>query len=83
MFNPKRKQTMPPSTPPTMTENSRKKQVNIRLSRTGRDLLAKIADRYGITHGNVIEMLLRSEAARLGIVTPKPSAHSPPPISPE
>lgn len=64
-----------------MTEDDhRKKQVNMRLSRTGRDLLAKIADRYGITHGNVIEMLLRAEAARIGVIPKSSTVISPPPF---
>lgn len=45
----------------------RKQQINVRLTPTARALLARIASTLGITHGNVIEMLIRAEASRLGL----------------
>lgn len=43
-----------------------KVQTNIRLTPTARKLLVRIASFWGVAQGDVIEILLRAEAARLG-----------------
>ena len=44
-----------------------KDQVNVRLTETAKKILVQLADVYGTAQGDVIEMLLRVEAARLGL----------------
>ena len=43
----------------------KKAQVNIRLTPTGRAILTQLSGVYGVSQGDVIEILLRMEAARL------------------
>jgi hypothetical protein len=40
-------------------------QVNIRLTPTAKRILVKLSDVYGVAQGDVLEILLRLEAARL------------------
>ncbi len=42
-----------------------KQQINVRLTPTAKRVLRMLTDVYGTAQGDVIEMLLRVEAARL------------------
>ncbi len=42
-----------------------KDQVNIRLTPTAKKILSQLSDVYGTAQGDVVELLLRIEAARL------------------
>lgn len=44
-----------------------KQQTNIRLTPTARRIMNDLTNVYGVSQGDVIEMLLRSEAARLAL----------------
>ncbi len=44
-----------------------KVQANIRLTPTAKKVLVELSDIYGIAQGDVVEVLLRVEAARLGL----------------
>jgi hypothetical protein len=43
----------------------RKVQTNVRLTPQARKILARVAGLYGVAQGDVLEILLRLEAARL------------------
>lgn len=44
-----------------------KLQTNIRLTPTARKAMVQLSDIMGIAQGDVVELLLRAEAARLGL----------------
>jgi hypothetical protein len=60
--------------------SERKEQVNSRLTPTARTLLVRIADVWGVGQGDVIEMLLRAEGARIGIGVGRELPKVPPPF---
>lgn len=44
--------------------------INIRVSDTGKHLMARLQDHYGLSQSSIIEMMLREEARRLHIRIP-------------
>lgn len=44
--------------------------VSFRISETGKKILALLQEYYGVSQGNVIEMLLRQAARDLGLPLP-------------
>lgn len=43
----------------------KKAQVNVRLTPVARRILTQLSEVYGVSQGDVLEILLRMEAARL------------------
>ena len=56
--------------------SSERRQTNVRLSNEGRDILHRVADAYGITITDVIEIAVRKYAKELGVwqVNPRSAA---------
>jgi hypothetical protein len=48
-----------------MAASERKLQTNVRLTPQARKILMILSDVYGVAQGDVLEILLRIEAARL------------------
>jgi hypothetical protein len=55
-----------------------KQQTNIRLTPSARAYLQAISELWGIAQGDVVEILLKAEAARIGINSTLPADIVPP-----
>lgn len=58
--------------------SSKQKRVlnlNIRFSETGKYLMTELQEHLGLSQASIVEMLLRDEARRRGIVIPGSGAH--------
>lgn len=54
-----------------------KKLVSVRMSDAGRELLATLQERMGVTQAGVMELALRELAKREGVPIPLPSPKNP------
>lgn len=50
--------------------------MTVRLSDTGRFIMDRLQEHYGLSQASIIEMLLREDARRLGIIPPVSGAAS-------
>lgn len=68
-----RQRPMTDSKPPT-TGGSQKQQLNMRLTQHARNLLVRLASSRGVSQTDIVEMLIREEAERRGIVRISPAS---------
>lgn len=57
------------------TRQKRSTNLNIRFSETGKFLMGELQEHLGLSQASIVEMLLREEARRRGIVIPGSGAH--------